>query len=228
MTPNALYQAKQRTRRRRHEAGAVMFVVSMMITVLAAVGLFALVASATEVRTAGNERQSAQTHFLAQYGILAVARETELGKGPALLSMALNNTVKCQSLPIPGASYISGGRESTNAKACARFGPDNLQQIGNWAVAPADAYGGATPYLASATNPGSLGPIPMTAAFYVEVTIQGPGRQPAGYSGQSWVTFEATSYGLTVPLLPGATNAWGAEGTEIQRARLNVGPMPGQ
>ncbi|MGH7437243.1 MAG: hypothetical protein ACRENE_16325, partial [Polyangiaceae bacterium] len=95
MIPAPLEQARRRTRRRRGEAGAVMFVVSMMITVLAAVGMFALAASATEVRTAGNERQNAQTHFLSQYGILALARETEAGHGPAILSLMLNNTVQC-------------------------------------------------------------------------------------------------------------------------------------
>ncbi len=206
-----------------------MFVVSMMITVLAAVGLFALVASATEVRTAGNERQNAQTHFLAQYGVLALARESEGGHGPTLVSMMLNNTVSCLALPVPAATYISGGRESVNSKACARLYPADLQQIGNWGTAPVVTYAGATPYLTTATNTGSLGPVPITASFFVELTIQGPGRQPAGYSGgQSWIVLEGTSYGLTVPLSAAGSTVFGAEGTEIQRARFNVGPMTGQ
>lgn len=210
-----------------------MFVVSMMVTVLAAVGMFALVSSATEVRTAGNERQNAQTHFLAQYGILAMARETEMGQGPALRSMMQNPPVpvQCLALPIPSPTYVSGGVESGNAKACARIYPSDLQKIGHWntSVPPVETYAGATPYLASAANPGSLGPVPINAVFFVELTEEGPGRTPAGYSGdKTWVTLAATSYGVTVPLLASGTNAFGAEGMEMQRARFNVGPVGGQ
>jgi hypothetical protein len=231
MTPTALHQAKQRTRRRRHEAGAVMFVVSMMVTVLAAVGMFALVSSATEVRTAGNERQNAQTHFLAQYGILAVAQVTEMGNGPVLRSRMQYSRDQCLALPIPAPTFFNGGVVSANAKACTRVKPSELQKIGQWntAVPPVETYAGQTPYLASAANPGSLGPVPITADFFVELTEEGPGRTPAGYSGNNtWVTMAATSFGVTVPLLASGTSAFGAEGMEMQRARFNVGPVGGQ
>jgi hypothetical protein len=228
LTP--LHQAKRRTRRRRDEAGAVMFVVSMMITVLAAVGMFALAAAATEVRTAGNERQNAQTHFLSQYGVLALARETESGQGPAILSLMLNNTVQCLALPVPSPTYVSGGRIGGPSKACARLYPGDLQKIGSWGagVPPVETYAGPA-YNTSIAKPGSLGPVPIDASFFVEVTMQGPGKQAAGNStGMSWVILEATSYGVTRPLISAGNYAYGAEGMEVQRARLLVGPMPGQ
>ncbi len=66
---NAIHLAKRRAALRRHEGGAVMFIVAMMIAVLGSVGVYALAAAATEVRTSGNERQNTQTHYLAEYGI---------------------------------------------------------------------------------------------------------------------------------------------------------------
>jgi len=68
-----LVLAKARSLRRRHQRGAALFVVAMALAVLASVGIFALAAAATEVRTSGNERQNAQTHYLSQYGILVAS-----------------------------------------------------------------------------------------------------------------------------------------------------------
>ena len=57
----------------------MLFVVAMVIAVLASVGLYALAAASIEVRASGNERQNTQTHYLAEYGILAAIDPTELG-----------------------------------------------------------------------------------------------------------------------------------------------------
>ncbi len=223
MTPLSL--AKQRTRRRRREAGAVMFIVSMMITVLAAVGMFALAASATEVKTAGNERQNAQTHYLSEYGILAFARETEQGKVQSYIALMKSNPDKCLSLPIPSASYING-RESDLAKACYRVKSAELQSIGGWGPSPTQAYAGAQPYASGTSAPtGSLGPIPITADFFVEVTDVST-RNAAGYSTGTcgFAVVTGTSFGVTQPLVNSAV-AFGAEGMEMQRARVVAGPM---
>ena len=72
---NALALAKRRAALRRREDGAAMFIVAMTLAVLASVGVYALAAAATEVKTSGNERQNTQTHYLSQYGVLGVAHE---------------------------------------------------------------------------------------------------------------------------------------------------------
>ena len=101
MSPTLL--ARRRHARRLQEGGVAMFIVSMMITVLATVGLFALAAAATELKTAGNERQSTQTHYLAQYGIIAMAHNADGPYATAYLGR-MTPTQKCQSLPIPASA----------------------------------------------------------------------------------------------------------------------------
>ena len=66
----ALALAKRRSALRRRDEGAVMFIVAMTLAVLASVGVYALAAAATEVRTSGNERQGTQTHYLAEFGVI--------------------------------------------------------------------------------------------------------------------------------------------------------------
>ena len=55
--------------------GAVMFVVAMTIAVLASVGMYALAAASSEVRTSGNERQNTQTHYLPSTACWATPRD---------------------------------------------------------------------------------------------------------------------------------------------------------
>lgn len=220
-----LLVAKQRARRRRRQAGAAMFIVSMMVTVLASVGMFALAASATEVKTAGNERQSAQTHYLAEYGVLAFARETEQGKISSYISlMRANPDTGCLSLPIPSASYINGV-ESGLTKACYRLHASELSTIGQWGVNTAEAYGGVGSNMPS-TAPGSLGPVKITPQFFVEVTDVGMRNAP-GYSLGScaFAVVTGTAFGVTQPVTSTGAIATSAEGMEMQRARLVAGPV---
>ncbi len=223
---SSLALAKKRTLRRRGEAGAVMFIVSMMVTVLAAVGMFALAASATEAKTAGNERQNSQTHYLAEYGILAFARESESGKVQSIVSLMKSNPDSCVTLPLPSSSYVPAGKESDLTKGCYRFTPAQFQQMGSWSTSMATAYGGTAPYTPSTALPGSLGPVPMSPAFFVEVT-DAQIRDVAGFSGDChFVVMTGTSFGLTQPQAGAALNiAYGAVGQELQRARYVAGPL---
>jgi hypothetical protein len=199
-----------------------MFIVSMMVTVLAAVGMFALAASATEAKTAGNERQNSQTHYLAEYGILAFAR----GKVQSVLSLMKSNPDTCVTLPLPSSSFMLAGKESDLTKGCYRFTPLQFQQMGGWSTSMSTAYGGTAPYTPSTALPGSLGPVPMSPAFFVEVTDAAI-RDVAGFSGDChFVVLTGTSFGLTQPQAGVALNiAYGAVGQELQRARYVAGPL---
>lgn len=206
-----------------------MFVVSMMISVLAAVGVFALAAAATEVRTAGNERQNTQTHYLAEYGILAFARETQEGKVQSYISLMKAAPDTCLSLPVPRATYLTAGRESDLAKACHRVYSTELQSIGGWGTTPTVPYSGGSPYATGVAQPGSLGPVPSNPAFFVEVTDVNQ-RSAAGYSTGTcgFAVVTGTSFGVTQPIasVNGApVVAYAAEGVEMQRARFVAGPM---
>ena len=85
-------QARQRSARRKESGGAVIFIVAMTLAVLASLGMYALASATNEVKTAGYERQSAQSHYLSEYGILGAA-----GLPPVT-----------RSIP-PGLAFAAGG-----------------------------------------------------------------------------------------------------------------------
>jgi hypothetical protein len=226
---NALAIAKARSVRRRREGGAIMFVVAMTTAVLASVGVFALAAAATEVRMSGNERQNTQTHYLAEYGVLAGARQmtTTVADLYVKMMVAGNSDSPCASLPnVPptaGASTLM----------CRRLGSSELSTLGGggWAVPPVVAYAGNAPY-AAGVAPGSLGATPMNGDFFVELTELNKAPPPAGYKLDDHVCFKQMTVmasGITQPLYPTLANAttatFGGEGLETQRARLIVGPV---
>jgi hypothetical protein len=229
---HALSLAKRRAALRRRDEGAVMFIVAMTLAVLASVGVYALAAAATEVKTSGNERQNTQTHYLAEYGVLGAAREmagsralftVKLMKSAAFLD---KNCVSLQNVP-------------TNAPpamiACVRLGAKELGA--GWAVPqaqiPVTQYGGTNasqPYTAGVL-PGSFGTTPMNGDVFVELTEPMQLSAPARYSTNSDACFAqitTTAVGFTQPVYPGVVNVaatYGGEGVETERARLIVGPL---
>jgi len=224
---DTLLFARRRSARRRQQGGVAMFIVTMMMTVLATVGLFALAAASTEMKTAGNERQSTQTHYLAEYGVVAMAHEVDSAKvGSYLGLMFLQPRTTCQSLPIPAVPVVSAS--DNLARACTRVEPSDIQRIGQWPNAPTVSYSGTAPYQASVTTPGSLGPLPTTAGFYVELTDPTFTSAPPRYSTDlhlCFITVTVTSTGVTTPSVAGQA-AYGDEGIEVQRARIVAGPTP--
>ncbi len=223
---NALALAKRRAALRRREEGAVMFVVAMTLAVLASVGIYALAAAATEVRTSGNERQNTQTHYLSEYGVLGAARE--MAGGRALLTVnAMKSTTyrdtNCVSLQgVPATAPPS-------ALACQRLGSADLALAWNKATQVVVPYAGTSPY-AHGISPGSFGAMPMNGDFFVEVTepMQLPASRYSTSANTCFAQLTATSIGFTQPFVVGENNPtalYGGEGVETQRARLVVGPL---
>jgi hypothetical protein len=219
---NALDLAKRRAALRQSEEGAVMFIVAMTLAVLASVGVYALAAAATEVRTSGNERQNTQTHYLAQYGVLGAAREMAGSRALFTVKVMKSTTLqdtKCVSLQgVPTTA-------SPAALACVRMGSGELGAGWNQPI--------IVPYTAAAyaAPPGSFGAVPMNGDFFVELTEPMQLSAPARYSTNSNACFAqltATSIGFTQPGVAGVTDPtalFGAEGVETQRARLVAGPL---
>lgn len=58
-------------RRPRGEQGMAMLLVLMLIILVTAAGVFAAQSTAMEVRSAGFVRQAAQTHYVAESGVVA-------------------------------------------------------------------------------------------------------------------------------------------------------------
>jgi hypothetical protein len=219
----ALTLAKSRSSHRRRQAGAAMFIVAMTLAVLASVGVYALATASNELKTSGNERQNTQSHYLSEYGVVASAQEMASTKAQFYLGLMLSqpdvNCVSLQGVP-PGGSPQS--------EACRRMGATELATGSAWASNATVAYNFTTPY---AGAPGSLGPTPLKADFYVEFTAPTTANAPSGYALNlqfCFVQMTATSVGIVQPQYPaslGAPAVFGGEGLEMQRARLVAGPI---
>jgi hypothetical protein len=223
---NALTLAKRRAARRHLEGGAAMFVVAMTIAVLASVGVYALAAAATEVRTSGNERQNTQTHYLAEYGVIGSAQM--LSSTTAQLYRQLMKNAQHDTMCLSLQSVPSTNTNPANLY-CKRI--ETPEFSNTWGIAaPVDSYGGnaVTPYTAKVA-PGSFGNTPMVGDFFVELTepVQ---LRPKRYSDQCAELVTVTSYGRTQPIYPTITGSetgqFGGEGVEVQRARLLMQPVP--
>jgi hypothetical protein len=233
--PSALAAAKRRVRRRRREAGATMFIVAMTLAVLASVGIYALAAASSEVRTSGNARQSTQTHYLSQYGIVVASEELAATRAQLYLGVMLANPDKnCTSLQTVPAFGTAG--VDPMVTACRRMGAQEFHDSsGVWLAQPTLAYSGKVPFDPSATTPGSLGPTPLKGDFYVEFTAPTSTKAASGYGLSSqacFIQFTAMSVGLTQPqLITGSGSSAAAntyfqgEGVETQTARLVAGPI---
>lgn len=236
---HALVLAKRREARRRREAGAAMFIVAMTLAVLASLGMYALAATQNEVRTSGNERQNTQTHYLAEYGILGLAHDLSGTKAQLIVGVMTNRSLT----DVQAANQTQGNTcislpRAPAGTACHRFEPQDFTSgsFASWVGPLTSPYGNATnppPAYTPGVAPGSLGPVPMNASFFVELSEPAPTRPPPGYqlsqSNQASFKFDvftASAYGVTQAVIPGNAAAQiGTEGLEADRARIIAGPI---
>lgn len=198
-----------------------MFIVAMALAVLASVGIYALAAASNEIRTSGNERQSTQSHYLSQYGVIASAQELASTKAQFYLGLMLSQPdVNCVSLQ--GVPANAGPM----TRACRRMGMQELAAGSGWSANATVPYAYTTPY---AGAPGSLGPMPLSPDFYIELTEPTTTTAPSGYALSlqfCFIEMTTSSVGITRPNYSTTTNAFfGGEGLEMQRARLVAGPI---
>ena len=96
---------------RQTERGAALFVVVMVITLLTAVGLFAVRSTSLVDAATGYARQAAQTTALADYGVQLVASELGQGRAERVFQLMDLRTQYCPSydftpaLPTPQPCY---------------------------------------------------------------------------------------------------------------------------
>jgi hypothetical protein len=194
-----------------------MFLVTMMLAVLASVGLYALAASTNEVIASGSERQATETHYLGELGVVGGAQYMSA-------STAQNYVTK----------LLGGGHPDTNCWSLPNQSATQSDPFMRFCTHVADTEMAAG---WSASSFGSFGSIAAsTPDFTVEYTGLIPGPPPHGYQIASgagsngtpicFVGTTASSYGQTVPPNAPAGGTF-AEGIETQRARLNVGPLTG-
>ncbi len=214
-----LQRARRRSQRRKKSAGAVIFIVAMTLAVLASLGMYALAAATNEVKTAGYERQSAQSHYLSEYGILGAAENVSPVTAQVYLGMMLaqsataslnRNDSGCLSLPMTAAQYAAA---SSSSKACRRMG---AAEIANSSY-PKWPGGIGVPAA-------SFGTAPLNGDFFIEMTDPVQSQPPQGFDlrlGLCFAQFTITSVGLISP----TTVNYGNEGVEMARARIIAGPI---
>ena len=70
-----------RIRARRARRGAAVLVVTLVVTMLTALGLFAVRSSSLATATSGHNRMLTQVHYIADYAVVAAAEGTRFRKG---------------------------------------------------------------------------------------------------------------------------------------------------
>ncbi len=226
---SALFLAKHRARARRRSRGAIVFIVSMTLAVLASLGLYALAAASTEVKTSGYGRQAAQTHYLSEYGVAAAANDMNGTNAPLYLSLMRDptkrdsNCVSLQGVQVTAADL---------SKACRRMGAAELSSV--WGK---NLYGNnvkAVEKFDGTSTAGSLGPFAISGDFFVEITDPAQAAPVAGNGTNMpmcYVQYTVTSVGITQPdtnliqNLP-PTALYGSESLETSRGRITAGPQP--
>ena len=223
--------AKRRAARRSASAGAVMFIVAMTVTVLAAVGLYALSATSAEIKTTGYERQSSQTHYLSEYGVLGASQQISGTQAQLYIGLMVSRPdTGCVSLRgIPASGVTSWGQvPGPLARSCRRMGSGELAGAaanGGWQNPVLEPYQPSQP-----TKPGSLGSVPISGDFFIEMTDPNQASPPAGFDlklGLCFTQVTISSTGITQPVLPTGNEAavFGSEGLETARARITGGPI---
>jgi hypothetical protein len=157
-----------------------MLIVAMTLAVLGALGLYALKAASTEVKTSGYARQSAQTQYMAEYGGLVSTQSMAGSLGSMQLAAAVSNATKdTLCLSLQGIDLLNSGFRS---QACRRVGDAELQKTvwNGGGVTPVEKY-------QPGAKTGSPGPVPLTGDYFVEITdpacVPGTRLHSGGNSG---------------------------------------------
>jgi hypothetical protein len=218
MTADGSMWPVRRRAGRPSERGASVFIVVMVLTLLTAMGIFAVRTTSMADVAAGYDREASQAQYLAQYGTLAAA--AELGSGTA-------------------SAYVEKMRSGETCRA--NYGVDlTLTPIPLCYKLFMSELGART--MADSSN-GILDPASLTPAsntlvgdFVVEMTDPGPAGSPiAGTDvGGTGTSFRYTKVSLTTTAQvrpfdgsAACTQAGAASaGQQTVRAHVVIGPLP--
>ncbi len=207
--------AKARVGRRARARGAVMFIVAMTLSIIAAMGMYALNVAATEVKTAGYVREQTQASYLSEYGVIASTQEVTGPKAQMYRDLMIKTPdTNCTSL------YGIPNTAGALPLACRRVGSTELASQWN---PPANPL--VVPFTSPATESGRGSEGIATAPdFYVELTDPTQRNAPAGYGTNQGLCFiEFTVAGVGLSQLNAGNYI--SEGLQTSRGRLIGGPI---
>lgn len=206
-------------RRGRGQEGAAVFVVVMVVTLLTAIGIFAVRSTSMVNAATGFNRHSVQAQYLADFGLQSLAAYRGMGNNdtqPGEDCFATRN----QPPPVAGAK-----------PQCAKAFLTEIQKnvVGTQMLDPG-----------SVGAPGSLSPFDpsvagaVTGNFRIEITDDYASQQIAAGQDAARMSFRRatlTSYGLVGPTGAEAGSATcnataaNASGVQLMRAHLEYGPV---
>jgi len=231
MVTGALHRAHHRLARGA-QRGSAIFIVLLVITMLTAVGTFAMQSAGLNQRSSGYSRQAVQTGYVADFGTLAALDEVTV-MGPDTTRQFINQMMTGVEPCIGNSQIDAGGSEG--GIPCYRMSPADVQarlaQGGN-NMTLFDQDGGSLgpgPTYIPGKQPG-----PPEGQFVVEFTDPVPANPPAGYdqtgigpSAYKSTRVTVTGIGQVRPYVPPTQNCAGDEdkysaqssGTKTTRAR---------
>jgi hypothetical protein len=213
-----------RRRARARERGAIVFIVAMTLSVLATLGLYALLTSSSEVKTAGNARQNLQSHYLSEAGIIGVALQlAPPGAGDSYINNMQPNTghTAYDSTKPRNQCWSLSGVPSTDTKSQAcqvmlyRSGTATVQRF-DINQTFSGSYNTATLFNST------LYPTTLNPEIRVEITDPMITAPIGGFTVDGSATARAcavtvTTYGETLP----SSGSFGGVGLEVGRARVS-------
>jgi hypothetical protein len=206
---------KHHAKRRSNSEGAVMFIVAMTLSVIAAMGVYALNIAATEVKTAGYVREQTQVHYLSEFGVLGAAQEVSGPKAQLYRDFMIHNPdTGCTSLwnvPTTAGALPQACKQVVSTELASSWAAPSAPPVAPWANATTEM------------SRGSAG-LPTAPDFYVELTDPTTKSPPAGYGmnqGLCFIEFTVSSVGLSQR----TAGSYASEGLETSRARIIGGPI---
>lgn len=218
----------------RGERGAAVFVVVLVISLLTALGVFAVKSSTLSNKASGYNRQLVQTHYITDLGVVTTAAD---------LKLSLHETYYLLRNRVPVAA---NGDALCEASADQEF-PQCVLMSYEDLDALASTSASATllePYVAGTAH-GSLGPADLEPDIRVEITDPYDAEVPSGFQmaggsedtqAQRFAVITLSVTGLVMPPPDAGApvddrfdlQSASAAGIERQRARIRMGPILAQ
>ncbi len=220
-------------RRRRRERGAAVFVVVLVISLLTALGVYAVKTATLSNRASGYNRQLVQTHYVTELGMVAAVAD---------LKGSLHDTywLLKNRVPDPGAGdAVCEAHYDQEFPECVLLSYDDLNTLAT------NSTGQALLRPNAAGAHGSLGPANLETDIRVEITDPHDMAPPSGFQvaggvedpqGQVFALVTVTVTGLVMPPPDAGApptdrfdlQSASAAGIERQRAHVRMGPLLAQ
>jgi len=226
--------AVRRSSRRRDEGGAVLFVVAVTLSMLAAMGVYGLSATALDTRGAGHNRQATVGQQLAMHEFMLTAETFSPKAAQGVINRMYAGTAGTVKQATNGgvggtsdcrtAAPYTGALDRCDAEACVVLTPEQLTNIANSLTnAPGLEY-----------QPDSLGttdmngnPYPYIQEVRIEVTSPIEAALPPGYGDSNPNSLMKETFMMaSVTVFSEVRKAGEPPITEvIGRGRIIAGPM---